>query len=284
MTRTMEIAGFSIGGGAPLALIAGLNVIESEFATLACAEEVGELAARHGMPAIFKASYDKANRSRADGFRGPGIDRGLEILAQVRRSTGLPVLTDVHESDQAKRAAEVVDVLQVPAMLCRQTDLLAACAATGRPVNLKKGQFMAAEDFRYAVEKLRGFGCQDVLVTERGTSFGYGDLVADLRSLVRMREYAPVCFDATHSVQRPGQRDGASGGERQFVAPLARAAVGCGVDALFIEVHPNPAEAPVDGACQLTSSDLDTRLAEVRSIEKALTSRPTAAGSATAKS
>ncbi|MFP6638723.1 MAG: 3-deoxy-8-phosphooctulonate synthase [Myxococcota bacterium] len=277
----MEIAGISIGSGKPLALIAGLNVIESEVSTLTCAEQVAELAARHGMPAIFKASYDKANRTRADGFRGPGIDLGLEILARVGPATGLPVLTDVHESEQAKRAAEVVDALQVPAMLCRQTDLLAACAATGKPVNLKKGQFIAAEDFRHAVEKLARFGCQDILVTERGTHFGYGDLVVDFRSLVRIREYAPVCFDATHSVQRPGQRDGASGGDRLLVAPLARAAVASGVDALFIEIHPNPDEAPVDGPCQLTVRDLDALLTEVRSIEQALDPPPGTSGPAT---
>lgn len=266
----MEIANVSIGWGKPVVLIAGLNVLESEFATLQCAEKVAELAERHHMPAIFKASYDKANRTRADGFRGPGIDRGLEILARVGPSTGLPVLTDVHESDQAKRAAEVVDALQVPAMLCRQTDLLAACAATGKPVNLKKGQFVAAETFRHAVDKLHRFGCENILVTERGTSFGYEDLVVDLRSLVRMREYAPVCFDATHSIQRPGRRDGASGGDRVFIAPLARAAIACGIDALFVEIHPNPDEAPVDGPCQLTADALDTLLTEVRTIEHAL--------------
>jgi 2-dehydro-3-deoxyphosphooctonate aldolase (KDO 8-P synthase) len=266
----MQIGGIPIGKGAPLVLIAGLNVLEDEAGALRCAGVLRALAEVHGFPLVFKASFDKANRTRADGFRGPGIDEGLRILARVREACGMPVLTDVHEPEQAKRAAEVVDCLQVPALLCRQTDLLAACAATGRPVNLKKGQFVAPADFRHAVEKVRHFGGHDVLVSERGTSFGHGDLVVDMRGLVELREIAPVCMDATHAVQRPGQRDGASGGDRRFVAPLARAAVAVGVDALFVEIHPEPERAPVDGACQIDAPALDTLLSEIRAIENAL--------------
>ena len=266
----MQIAGIPIGGGAPLALISGLNVLEEESQALACARELAETARRHALPLVFKASFDKANRTRGDAFRGPGLDRGLRLLAAVKRETRLPVLTDVHEPEQAKAAAAVVDCLQVPAMLCRQTNLLAACAASGRPVNLKKGQFVAPREMRHAVDKLAGFGCRDVLVTERGSCFGYHDLVVDLRGLVEMRGFAPVCFDATHSVQRPGARDGASGGDRHLVAPLARAAVATGVDALFVEVHADPERAPVDGPSQLDIRALDALLAEVVAIDRAL--------------
>lgn len=271
----MKIADISIGENHPLALIAGLNVIEDEASALACAERVSALGRQHAIPTLFKASYDKANRTRADGFRGVGLERGLEILQEIKRKTGIPVLTDVHETHQAERAAGSVDALQIPAMLCRQTDLLKAAAETGRPVNIKKGQFIAPDDFKHAVEKLRLFGCEDVLVTERGTSFGYGELVVDMRALMRMRTFAPVAFDATHSVQQPGRRDGASGGERRFVAPLARAAVAVGVDALFIEVHPDPDQAPVDGPCQLTFDDLDGLLADVCALRAALPSPTT---------
>jgi len=268
----MQIAGLSIGRGAPLVLIAGQNVIEDETSTLACAERLQLLAERHGLPLVFKASYDKANRSRVDGFRGPGPDEGLRVLARVKSATGLPLLTDVHEPAQAKPAAEVVDCLQVPAFLCRQSDLLAACAATGLPVNLKRGPFVAPADMRHAVEKLAHFGCRDALLTERGTSFGHRDLVVDMRGLVQMREFAPVCFDATHSVQQPGGREGAAGGDRRFVAPLARAAVAVGVDAVFIEVHERPDAAPVDGPSQIDFATLDALLAELCAIDAALRS------------
>ena len=266
----MKIADISIGEGHPLALIAGLNVLEDEASALECAEKVDALGSKHGLPTLFKASYDKANRTRADGFRGAGLERGLEIFEAIKRKVQIPVLTDIHESHQASRVAGVVDALQIPAMLCRQTDLLKSAAETGKPINIKKGQFIAPDDFRHAVEKLHDFGCQDVLVTERGTSFGYGELVVDMRSLKRMRSFAPVAFDATHSVQRPGRKDGASGGEREFVAPLARAATAMGVDALFIEVHPEPEKAPVDGPCQLTFDELDRLLSQVCSIRVAL--------------
>lgn len=266
----LRIADIPIGRGAPLVLIGGLNVIEDEAGAIGCARVIAELADRHAIPAIFKASFDKANRTRLDAFRGPGIAEGLRILSAVKRATALPILTDVHEPAQAERAALVVDCLQIPAMLCRQTDLLAACAATGLPINLKKGQFVAPGDIVHAVAKLTQLGAGGVLVTERGTQFGHRDLVVDMRGLVEMRAHAPVCFDATHSAQRPGAADGASGGDRRFVAPLARAAVAVGIDALFVEIHPDPANAPVDGACQIDADALDRLLGEVKAIDAAL--------------
>jgi len=266
----MRIGGIPVGQGAPLVLIAGLNVLETLDGALACAAGIQAVAQRRGLPAVFKASFDKANRSRRDAYRGPGLEAGLDMLARVQRETGLPLLTDVHEPSQARAAAAVVDCLQVPAFLVRQSDLVAACAATGCPVNLKRGQFIAPQDMRYAVEKARAAGARDVLVTERGSSFGYHDLVADMRGLVAMREFAPVCFDATHSAQRPGAAGGASGGDRQMVAPLARAAVATGIDALFVETHPDPDRAPCDGPCQIRLEELDRLLAEVCAIREAL--------------
>lgn len=266
----MHIGDVAVGDGAPLVLITGLNVVEREAAALECACAVRAMAQRRGIPVVFKASIDKANRSRYGAFRGPGIDQGLRILDAVKRETGLPLITDVHEPGQAKLAAEVVDCLQIPAFLCRQTDLLASCAATGAAVNVKKGQFVAPQDIRLAVEKLRAFGAQDVLVTDRGVCFGYRDLVVDMRGLLQMREFAPVCFDATHAVQQPGRNEGMSGGDRRFVAPLARAAVAAGVDALFVETHPDPDRAPCDGPCQIDFEALDSLVAEVCAIERAL--------------
>jgi 2-dehydro-3-deoxyphosphooctonate aldolase (KDO 8-P synthase) len=270
--QTVRIAEIPVGGGAPLVLISGLNVLETAEGAVASATALRLVARRHGLPLVFKASFDKANRSSGDSYRGPGIDAGLEMLARVKAETGLPILTDVHEPGQAAVAAEVVDCLQVPAFLVRQTDLIAACAATGRPINLKRGQFIAPRDMRYAVEKARAWGASDVLVTERGSSFGYNELVVDMRGLVAMREFAPVCFDATHSVQRPGAAAGASSGDRTMVAPLARAAVATGVDALFIETHPDPDNAPCDGPCQIRVEDLDRLLADVCAIRAALAS------------
>jgi 2-dehydro-3-deoxyphosphooctonate aldolase (KDO 8-P synthase) len=263
-----RIGNVAIGEGAPLALIAGLNVIESEAATLEVALRLREAAARRGFPLVFKASFDKANRSSASSFRGPGLAAGLRILARVKRETGLALTTDVHEPAQAAPVAAVVDALQIPAFLCRQTDLVAACAATGRPLNFKKGPFVAPEDMRFAVEKARHFGAREVLVTERGTSFGHRDLVVDYRGLVRMREFAPVCFDATHSAQRPGAGEGRSAGERTLVAPLARAAVAVGIDALFVEVHPEPDRAPCDPRCQIDFSTFDQMLVEIAALRR----------------
>ncbi len=266
----MRLGDIHIGDGAPLTLISGLNVLEGEAEAIECAQTVAALAAKHDLPIVFKASFDKANRSQAQAYRGPGIDEGLRILSAVKRITGLPLLTDIHDAGQAKIAAAVVDCLQVPALLCRQTEILAACAATGKAINLKKGPFISPPDMRYAVDKLAHFGCDDVLVTERGTTFGYNDLVTDMRGLVQMREFVPVCFDATHAVQYPGALDGASGGDRRFVAPLSRAAVAAGIDALFIETHPAPNRAPVDGPSQIDYTALDQLLADVTAIGRAL--------------
>jgi 2-dehydro-3-deoxyphosphooctonate aldolase (KDO 8-P synthase) len=263
----MQIGDVSIGEGAPLALISGLNVLETLEGALLCAEAVQAVAERHALPVVFKASFDKANRSSRLSYRGPGIDEGLRMLQRVKAETGLPILTDVHEPGQAKFVAEVADCLQIPAFLSRQTDLIAACAATGRPLNLKKGQFMAPHDVAHAVEKAQGFGAAGVLVTERGTSFGYNDLIVDMRGLLAMRSFAPVCFDATHSAQYPGAGQGASHGDREVVAPLARAAVAVGIDALFVEVHSEPDRAPCDGACQLRVDDLDRLLRDVCAID-----------------
>jgi 2-dehydro-3-deoxyphosphooctonate aldolase (KDO 8-P synthase) len=266
----VKIDRIPLGDGAPLVLIAGLNVIETEKDTLAVARMVREIAERHEMPLVFKASFDKANRSSFRSYRGPGLDEGLRILALVKDETGLPVTTDVHEPGQAKPVAEVVDCLQIPAFLCRQTDLVAACAATGKPLNFKKGQFMAPMDMRHAVEKAQHYGAPGVFVSERGFAFGYNDLVVDFRGILQMRSFAPVCFDATHSAQHPGAGDGASDGDRRNVAPLARAAVALGIDSIFVEVHPDPSNAPCDGPAQVDFAGLDRLLAEIVAVERAL--------------
>ena len=268
----MQIRDIPVGDGAPLVLISGLNVLETLDGALACAEAVQGLADHHSLQAVFKASFDKANRSSQTSYRGPGIDEGLRILERVRVEIGIPVTTDVHEPGQAKLIAEVADLLQVPSFLSRQTELVAACAGTGKPVNLKKGQFMAPADIRHAIDKTKHFGATGVMVTERGTSFGYNDLVFDPRSLVVMRDYAPVCIDVTHATQHPAAGGNASSGDRRFVAPFARAAAAIGVDALFVETHPDPANAPCDGACQIELPELDRLLAEVCAIQGAVAS------------
>lgn len=247
-TRPVQIGSVRIGGDAPLALIAGPCVIESEEHTLAIAHAVAQISTETGVPCIFKASYDKANRSSIHSYRGPGLERGLEILARVRSEVKLPVLTDIHTEDQAARAAQVVDALQIPAFLCRQTDLLLAAARTGKPVNVKKGQFMAPWDMRNVCEKIASSGNEQILLTERGVSFGYNNLVTDMRSLVLMRDFGyPVVFDATHSVQLPGGLGTATGGQRDFIFPLVRAAAAVGIDALFVETHDDPDKALSDG-------------------------------------
>lgn len=241
-------------GSAPF-LIAGPCVIETDALNLRVAEALVALGARTGLHVIYKASFDKANRSRLGAARGPGLEAGLRALERVRSATGLPVLTDVHEVAQVAAAAEVADVLQIPAFLCRQTDLLVAAGKSGRPVNVKKGQWMAPEQMAGAVEKVRGGGAPEVAVTERGTFFGYGDLVVDMRSFGRLRAACgtPVVFDATHAVQQPGQgTDGASGGLRQFIPPLLYAAAAAGADGFFLETHPDPAHAPSDGPNMLS--------------------------------
>ena len=271
MQTTQEVviaAGVRVGGGAPLVLIAGPCAIESQQHALETAHALKEVAAAAGVPFVYKSSYDKANRTAIDSYRGPGLHAGLAILQRVREEVGVPVLSDVHEVEQMASAAEVLDVLQIPAFLCRQTDLLLAAGRTGKPVNVKKGQFLAPWDMQHVAEKLASTGNQRVLLTERGASFGYNNLVVDMRSVAIMRTFGyPVVFDATHSVQLPGGAGRASSGQRQFVPALARAAVGVGVDALFMEVHPDPDRAPSDGPNMLKLADLPALLAQVQAID-----------------
>ncbi len=251
-------------------LIAGPCLLEEDALNLRVGEALAGISERLGMPVIFKSSFDKANRSRVDAARGPGIEEGLRRLERVRAATGLPLLTDVHEAGQAQVAAQVVDVLQIPAFLCRQTDLVVAAGATGRAVNVKKGQWMAPEEMKAVVEKLRYAGADQVLLTERGTFFGYGSLVVDFRSFRRMRD-ATGCatvFDGTHSVQRPGQADGASGGDPEHIPALVRGAVAAGCDHLFLETHPDPARAPSDGRNMLPLDRLESLLREVVAIRE----------------
>jgi 2-dehydro-3-deoxyphosphooctonate aldolase (KDO 8-P synthase) len=248
MIREVAIGGhIRVGDGHRLVLIAGPCVLDSEALSYEIADFLADLSRRLALPVVFKGSFDKANRSSAASYRGPGEEAGLRILATVKERFRLPVTTDVHEPAQADRVAKVVDLLQIPAFLCRQTDLLVEAAKTGRPVNIKKGQFMAPRDMKNAVEKVRSAGNEAVLLTERGTTFGYNNLVVDFRGLPEMRMFCPVVFDATHSVQLPGGAGTASSGDREFVAPLARAALAVGVDALFLEIHPDPDHALSDG-------------------------------------
>jgi len=243
----IQFAGLTVGSGSPLLLIAGPCVIESEAHAVGLALALRDIARRAGVPYVFKASYDKANRTSTTSFRGPGLDEGLRILARVRDTAGVPILTDIHEPWQAARAAEVADVLQIPAFLVRQTDLVVAAAATGRVVNLKKGQFLAPGDMRHAIDKVTAAGNRQVIVTERGTSFGYHNLVVDMRSFPILRRFGfPVIYDVTHSLQLPGAGDGVTAGQAEFIAPMASAGVAAGVDGVFIEVHERPSEAKSD--------------------------------------
>jgi len=273
------ISSFQVGevrvGAGDLFLLAGPCVIESEEHALRMAEIIKGVTRALGVPVIFKASYDKANRTSIRSFRGPGLKEGLRILKKIKDELQLPVLTDVHEVSDVAKVAEVVDVLQIPAFLCRQTDLVVAAALGGRAVNIKKGQFVSPWDMRHAVEKCREAGNTQVFLTERGTSFGYKNLVVDMRSLAIMRKFAPVVFDATHSVQLPSaQADergpAVSGGQPEFIPVLARAAVAAGVDGVFLEVHDNPKEAKSDGANALESTKLRELLKELLAVRKAL--------------
>ncbi|HMB85402.1 MAG TPA: 3-deoxy-8-phosphooctulonate synthase [Candidatus Dormibacteraeota bacterium] len=272
-TRPVRIGAVTIGGGAPLALIGGPCAIENEKHALMMAERLQRVTAAAGVPFIYKSSYDKANRSSIHAYRGPGLVEGLRILRKVKDETGLGLLSDVHDVSEVAPAAAVLDVLQVPAFLCRQTDLIVACARSGRPVNVKKGQFVAPRDMINVVEKVRASGSEDLLLTERGSSFGYNNLVVDFRGLPIMRSFGyPVVFDATHSVQLPGGQGDRSGGERQYVQALARAAVAVGVDALFMEIHEDPDRTlddgrPLsDGPNMLRLDDLPRLLDEIRAI------------------
>jgi 2-dehydro-3-deoxyphosphooctonate aldolase (KDO 8-P synthase) len=276
-TRPVTVAGVTIGGGAPLALIGGPCAIEDERHALMMAERLQRMTAAARVPFIYKSSYDKANRSSVHSYRGPGLKEGLRILARVKETSGLPVLSDVHDVSEVGPAAEVLDVLQVPAFLCRQTDLLLACGATRKPVNVKKGQFLAPRDMGNVVDKIRSTGNEAILLTERGTSFGYNNLVVDFRGLPIMRAFGyPVIFDATHSVQLPGGAGDRSGGERQYVQALARAAVAVGVDALFMEIHEDPDRTlpdgrPLsDGPNMLRLDDLPRLLDELAAISHGL--------------
>ena len=268
MSHEFEIGPVHVGAG-QLFLIAGPCVIESEAHVHKMADAIQRITSDLGVPYIFKASYDKANRTSVKSFRGPGLKEGTAILRRLAESTGLPILTDVHEPAQCEIAAEGADVLQIPAFLCRQTDLLIAAAKTGRAVNVKKGQFVAPGDMKHAVEKVAAAGNSRVFLTERGTSFGYNNLIVDMRSLAIMRSFAPVVFDGTHSVQTPSAANGVSGGQPEFIPLLTRAAVAAGVDGVFLEVHDNPAEAKSDGANALDLKDLKPVLENLLAIQAA---------------
>ena len=248
-SHTFSIGKIKLGAGAPLFLIAGPCVIESEGHALMMAEKLGAVAGEHGVPYIFKASYDKANRTSVASYRGPGLKNGLKILAKIKKRTGLPVLTDVHQASEVEAAAEVCDILQIPAFLSRQTDLLVAAGKSGRVVNIKKGQFLSPAEMGNAAEKVASTGNEKIILTERGNSFGYQNLVVDMRSFPIMRKFGyPVVFDVTHAVQLPGGEGKSSGGQPEFIEPLARAGVAAGVDGIFLEVHDNPAKARSDGS------------------------------------
>ncbi|MGZ4831138.1 MAG: 3-deoxy-8-phosphooctulonate synthase [Candidatus Angelobacter sp.] len=269
--NTFTLDGLNIGSG--LFLIAGPCVIESEAHALKMAEEISAVARKLQIPYIFKASYDKANRTSLQSFRGPGLEEGLRILEKIGKEAGVPVLTDVHETKDIPAVADAVDVVQIPAFLCRQTDMLVAAAKHAKSINIKKGQFVSPWDMRHAVEKVRASGNDNIFLTERGSSFGYNNLVVDMRSLAIMRQFAPVVFDATHSVQLPSSGAGGkavSGGQPEYIPLLARAAVAAGVDGVFMEVHDNPAEAKSDGANALPLGDLKPVLRELLAIRRAL--------------
>ena len=277
----VTIGGITVGGGEPLAFIVGPCVIESPSHAMDIAQAVRDVAARCGVPVIFKASYDKANRTSRRSYRGPGIAAGLQVLADIRSRTGLPVLTDIHEPAHAAIAAEVVDVLQIPAFLCRQTDLIAAAARTGRAVNVKKGQFMAPLDMRHVVDKITAEGNESVLLTERGVSFGYNNLVVDMRAFPMLRDLGyPVVFDVTHGLQLPGAGDGVSAGLAQYIEPLAAAGVAAGVDAVFLETHEEPSRARSDAANALRLDRLEPLVRKLMRIDRAAREPVAPAGAA----
>ena len=267
----VTIEQLTIGPGAPLAFILGPCVIESRSHALETAAAIRDIASRCGVPVIFKASYDKANRTSRSSFRGPGLDAGLQVLADVKAETGMPLLTDIHEVEHASIAAQVVDVLQIPAFLCRQTDLVVAAARTGKAVNVKKGQFMAPGDMRHVAAKVAAEGNEALLITERGVSFGYHNLVVDMRSLPMLRKLGyPVVFDVTHSLQLPGAGDGVTAGEAEYIEPLASAGVAAGADAVFLEVHEEPSRAKSDAANALKLSLLEPLIQRLVRIHAAV--------------
>jgi 2-dehydro-3-deoxyphosphooctonate aldolase (KDO 8-P synthase) len=269
VNREIKIQEVAIGGKNPFVLIAGPCVIEGREETLRIAESLQEITSAVSVPLIFKSSYDKANRSSLKSFRGPGLERGLEILREVRKRLNLPVLSDVHRFEEIQEAASVLDVIQIPAFLCRQTDFVMEVARTGKPVNVKKGPFIAPLEVKNIIDKITSTGNQKILITERGFTFGYNNLVADMRSLVILKQFGyPVVFDATHSVQLPGGNMDSSGGEREFIPPLSRAAVAVGVDALFLEVHEKPDQALCDGPNSLTLKELPSLLSTLKEIDR----------------
>ncbi len=276
MIKTVELnptpcGPITIGPGAPLLLMAGPCVLESGELAWEIAREMKVITARLGISYVFKASFDKANRTSLNSFRGPGAEKGLRILGRLREEVGVPVVSDIHEPAQAEMAADYLDILQIPAFLCRQTDLLVAAARTGKVVNVKKGQFVSPWDMEYAVNKLRGAGSERILLTERGASFGYNNLVVDMRSLPVMRSFGyPVIYDATHSVQLPGGAGGSSGGQREFIPALSRAAMAVGIDGLFIEVHPDPSKALCDGPNSLPLAEVETLLKQLLAVRQAV--------------
>ncbi|MFM1558786.1 MAG: 3-deoxy-8-phosphooctulonate synthase [Roseibacillus sp.] len=270
MADSFTIKNIEVGRGRPFFILGPCGLESEEFAW-AMARSLKKICERVKAPFFFKASYDKANRTAVDSYRGPGVEEGCRILGEIGKELGVPVTTDIHTEEQAAQAAEHIDLLQVPAFLCRQTDLLEACAKTGRPVNVKKGQFLAPWDCTNIVDKLRAFGCEQFLITERGSTFGYNNLVADMRSLYWMRkEGIPVIFDATHSVQRPGGLGGTTGGDGELAPVLARAAVATGVDGVFMETHSNPAEALSDGPNQIPLEEIESVLVSLIRIHEAL--------------
>ncbi|KPK36759.1 MAG: 2-dehydro-3-deoxyphosphooctonate aldolase [Nitrospira bacterium SG8_35_1] len=256
--KVIHIDNIALGADNPLVFIAGPCVIESRDAALRAAERLKSVSEALNIPLIFKSSYDKANRTSVDSFRGPGIDEGLKILEMVKSESGLPVISDIHSAEEAVKASKVLDVIQIPAFLCRQTDIIVAAANTRKPVNIKKGQFMAPADMKNSIDKVLSTGNKDVMITERGTLFGYNNLVVDMRGIPVMRQLGfPVIFDATHSVQLPGGQGSSSGGQREFAEPLARAAVSAGCDAVFMEVHETPETAPCDGPNMITMEEFE---------------------------
>ena len=266
--KPFEVGSVSFGGG-QLSFLLGPCVVESSQHAMFMAQEISDICKHVGVDFVYKSSFDKANRSSIESFRGDGMDFGLEILAQVKDEIGVPVITDIHEPWQAEKAATVADVLQIPAFLCRQTDLLIAAAETGKAVNVKKGQFLSPWDAKNIVEKLQAAGCEKILLTERGASFGYNNLVVDLRSFPVMRSFGvPVVFDVTHSLQLPGGLGKATGGQAEYIENFARAGVACGVDAVFMEVHDNPAKAPSDGPNQLPLARLEKLLSKLKAIHE----------------
>jgi 2-dehydro-3-deoxyphosphooctonate aldolase (KDO 8-P synthase) len=266
--KTVTISSISVGGGNPLVLIAGPCVVENRDMIFSTASKIKEITSRLGVPFIFKSSYKKANRTSVSGFTSIGIDEALKILAEVKKELGIPILTDVHTTEEVRAAAQVADVIQIPAFLCRQTDLLMAAGNSGKAVNIKKGQFLAPEDMIHPIEKVASTKNERILVTERGATFGYHNLVVDMRGLPVMRSFGyPVILDATHSVQLPGNDNGKSGGQPQYIFPIVRAGVAVGIDGLFIETHPDPATALSDAASQLPLSRLEELLLQAKAID-----------------